>query len=74
MPSKQHQTAHHTKYYLLTSYGKDYLYSFSFNPHLINFEQIYQKILNGSYMTSIARRFHCTNDATTTVMESGGCV
>ena len=25
-------------------------------------------------MTSIARRFHCTNDATTTVMESGGCV
>lgn len=74
MPGPELQTKHFTKYHTLTSYGKEYLYSFSFNPHLINFHNVYKGILKGSYMQSIARRFHCTNDPLQSDMENGGCV
>lgn len=68
------RSQHHTKYYTISSYGKEYLYKFSFNPHLINLENIYKKQLNSSFIESIAHRYHCTNNSNTNLMENGGCV
>ena len=42
MPSQLQKTPYGTIFYKLKSYGKDWLYSFSFNPHLINYEKIYK--------------------------------
>ena len=74
MPGQLQKSSNGTIYYKLKSYGKDWLYSFSFNPHLINYDKIYKGLLKGSIINSIAHRYHCTNDQETVFLEDGGCV
>lgn len=50
------------------------MYYFSFNPHLINYQTIYKKELNGSLVETIAKKYHCIKQLGNTFMDDGGCV